>query len=448
MSHAHETLPTPDNIISDIATDDTNAFDFAPVWLIICNVVGVGIGYAITIVLARNLPQADFEQYIGAIATLGLLSSLGEAGFGKFGLKAIPQYVASDRIDRLSGYVRFAIAGTLLTSLVLALAATSVEHSIRSGLSERVMDLGLVFLPAMALFGVAIDLMLAFRYASLATTIARIAVPIVTLAAIGWVASHDGMSARSAVVCFAGGSLVGMVASTACVAWISFRHTRSKNPRVPPTTNVKSWILEGVTYMAFGFSVAWFFRATLVIAHHVEHIEGQVALLGPAMETGCLILLLSKSTDKYFQPTMSEILTTNDYAKGVVMKRRRHRLLAIGIAIFMTTVVVMGKPILGLYGQEYRSAYAATCVIAAGSSVWTYFSIAPIFLLFAKERRRLLINLLGHAVVMGGLTIVLFRTYGVLGAAIAYCVTVTSLSLINAKMANRRLDQMQSVNHV
>ncbi|QDT06242.1 hypothetical protein K227x_46510 [Rubripirellula lacrimiformis] len=402
--------------------------------------MGVLLGYAITIQLARTLTRGDFEHYIGAIATLGLLASVGEAGFGKYGLKALPDFMVRGRGDLIGGYLRFAIAGTLLVSSALAIVVIVFERSVHAQAASEVMDLGLAFLPAMALMGVSIDLMLAFRFASSATTIARVLVPAITLLAITWLNHSLVLTSRLAVLSFVAGSCIGMLIATTWSIIIGRQYSRQLSPAMALPT----WVSSGLTFMGIGFLTSWFFKATLVITHHMPHIDSQVALLGPAMETGGLILLLSKSTDKYFQPMIAVMIRTQDWRQALSMRRGRRRFMILGIAVFLGFVFLAGRKLLGLYGDGFEEAYPAMCIVAIGSSVWTYFSLAPHYLLFSGARRRLQAAMIVHAIVLLVLTVGLFRTHGIIGAAIAYAVTITSLALTNAYLAGRRLQKVLS----
>jgi len=96
-----------------------------PWLLVIVNILGIGVGYAISIILARSLSLHQFEQYIGTIATLGLLGTLAEAGFGKYALKIVPIYQAHRSFGLMKGYLRFAGWGCLILSIALGLLAAA-----------------------------------------------------------------------------------------------------------------------------------------------------------------------------------------------------------------------------------------------------------------------------------------------------------------------------------
>tara|TARA_R110002049_G_scaffold50370_2_gene142998 strand:- start:69316 stop:70623 length:1308 start_codon:yes stop_codon:yes gene_type:complete len=417
----------------------TESLARVPLFLVIANVVGVLIGYAITILLARSLSHGEFEQYIGAVATLGLLASAAEGGFGKYGLKIVPVYIANQSIDLLAGYMRFALFGSLVMSVVLGWIAASIETPMRTGNTENLILLAIVFLPAMAGVGVTVDLLLSFRMAVIATLISRILVPLTTLSLVVVNLAMAEITPLRAVLSFATGSLVGfLLALVLCL-----RKSRSLTSRVSATTDLFQWITESLSFWAFGFLTAWIFRATLVLTHYLPHGRDDLAMLAPALETGCLILLLSKSTDKFYQPAMSVILATSDWEHGVRFRRNRYIFVGYGVIAFLAVILLFGDQILGLYGKDFGSAYPELCLIAIGSSIWTLFSLAPAFLQFAGERKVLLFSLLGHGTLLAVLTVGLLPTFGATGAAAAFTISISSLAIVNVFLANQRFRKME-----
>jgi len=124
-----------------------------------------------------------------------------------------------------------------------------------------------------------------------------------------------------------------------------------------------------------------------VVLEFLPILEAEVTCFAAALETGCLILLLAKSTDKTFQPELSVILAQHSWKAGVQLRRNRYVLVGSGCEIFMLVTVVSGKSILEMYGGEFVPGYPAMCFVAAGGSASTMFSLAPAFLRFPGHNR-------------------------------------------------------------
>lgn len=404
----------------------------APLLLVLANLLGIGIGYTMTVVLARHFSSSEFEQYVGTIATLGLCATLAEAGFGKYGLKVVPIFVANNIKSLLRGYMRFSFIGCLLLSVLLGAALLAIESTLREAGRERIVLIAVAFLPAAACLGVTVDLLIAYQLATTATMIARVLVPTTTLMMTLFLMNTLHVTPWLAVTCFGIGSLVGLIVALGFCLSTATPLIRNSDADI----RLGDWCYQGFSFLVFGFLTSWIFKAPLILAHHLPHRVNELAMLAPAFETGCLILLISKSTDKYFQPAMSVIIESRDWATGQTVRRDRYWLVGCGVILYLAIIVVFGKSILGLYGESFVEAYPALCIIALGSSCWTLFSLAPSFLMFVGEGRSLVLNLLAHGTVLVVLTLLLFNSYGYNGAAMAYAVSISSLALVNLYLAN------------
>lgn len=424
-----------------MSTSETSRVDLNATVLILLNVIGVLLGYALTMVVARSLSREGFEQYIGAIATLGILTSIGEAGFGKYGLQIVPLYIEKIQRRRLAGYLRFAFAGCLVLAIILALGAATAEIFLKTGRSKQIMLMTFLFLPSMALGGVAIDLLLAFRMPKTATFLARFAIPAATLSAIAATSYFtNDLTVYQSIFCYGLGSIFGASCGL-LICWKKLRHHAND---VAPTLAVGSWLRNGAWFFLFGFANAWFFKATFFLMHHIPHAKYELAMLAPAFEMGCLILLLSKSTDKFFQPSLAVVLERHDWRLGGTLRRKRFAIIGAGIAIFLAIVFSFGETMLGWYGDGFSEGYRALRIVAVGASIWTLFSMAPTFLLFAGHRKSVFGVMIFHAIMLGLLTITLLSQYGYLGAAVAFSLSISSLSFCNLYLAQRAVAQAKA----
>ena len=114
----------------------------------------------------------------------------------------------------------------------------------------------------------------------------------------------------------------------------------------------------------------------------------------------------------------------------------RRLLLFIGLAgTFTACIFIFGRQILSLYGDKYVAAYPATCIIAAGTSFTTLFSVAPYFLQFIERDRLALSCTAGATALSFVLYIVLGSQYGEVGAALAYAIPVCLLFAVTRVLA-------------
>ena len=293
--------------------------------LVVISVLGVGVGYAASITAARILGPAAFENYAVAIATLSLLATLAEAGVGKYALKVVPGYAPHSSGRWLPAIGDSVSRATLMISTVLAVGGIMWEGVQIDEFGGYPLGVAAFFLPAAALAAVGVDFVMANRAAVAGTVIARLVIPgttlILLIAAGKWLSNVSG---GIAVTCFGIGSVIGAV-----VCGMAFRLT---SPRqifsVAPKYDRGEWLRECGYFMGVSFLMSWILRVSLVILELLPVAEAEVGYFAAALETGCLILLLSKSTDKLFQPDMSVIVQEGDIARGIRLRNRRYMFVA------------------------------------------------------------------------------------------------------------------------
>jgi len=409
--------------------------------LFVLSVIGAGIGYASSIIAARLLGAAAFENYAVAVATLGLAASIAEAGVGKYGLKVLPAFTSSRQWSLASGYLRFGIGLSLLISLILAVTVILRRGIDINELWGHPVGIAMFFLPAIAMSGVGVDFVMANRAAITGSFIARIIIPGTTLLIlIAFAYREQQMSAGTAVASFGAGSVVGMF-----LCYLTFR--RSSEPDVftaSPSFDRRLWLRECANFALTGFLMSWIFRVSIVILEILPIPESEVGIFAAALETGCLILLLSKSTDKLFQPDLSIIIQERNVELGEKMRSRRHFLIGIGCIAFLSFIAVGGRRVLGLYGEEFRSGYPTLCFVSVGACVWTLFSLAPTYLRFVGLSTFVIVATVSAAVSMAILTAVLGMQYGSTGAGAAFCIVVSLLAVTFFVYARRNLQAMRT----
>jgi len=124
-----------------------------------------------------------------------------------------------------------------------------------------------------------------------------------------------------------------------------------------PEYHRSKWLPQCAYFAAFSFPASWTLKISLVVLEFLPILEAEVTCFAAALETGCLILLLAKSTDKTFQPELSVILAQHSWKAGVQLRRNRYVLVGSGCEIFMLVTVVSGKSILEMYGGEFVPGY-------------------------------------------------------------------------------------------
>lgn len=415
-------------------TENTEVQSGTALLLVVLSVLGVGVGYAASIAAARILGAAAFENYAVAVATLGLLATVAEAGVGKYALKVMPAYGVSREWALAAGYWRFSLWVCLSVSMCIAVSVATWEGMKNDSSWEYPLGIAALFIPAAALFGVGVDFVMASRAAVTGTLIARLVVPGATLmllvAAGNWFITVE---AGMAMMCFGTSSVIG-----ACLCTIIFRRTSPRQVfETPPKYRRTEWSRECSYFLGISFLMSWILRVSLVILELLPVPETEVGYFAAALETGCLILLLSKSTDKLFQPEMSVILQERNIEQGIRLRNKRYLFVGSGCGVFMLVMLIFGREILGLYGADFRAGYFALCFVSAGTCTWTMFSLAPVYLRFVGRSVVVIKVTIVAAIMMAILTGVLGVKFGATGAGVAFCTVLCTVALTFLLVARR-----------
>jgi O-antigen/teichoic acid export membrane protein len=197
--------------------------------------------------------------------------------------------------------------------------------------------------------------------------------------------------------------------------------------RAEPAREAWMW-MRGALPMAASSLVLTMLAQTGVIILEINHPdEAVVSAYAVAFQTGTFVVILATATNRLYAPRLSDLLDRGDFA--MLRKMAGNRLLVIGplIAAYLFALVVFGRSILSLFGEQYATEYPALCLIALGASISTLFSLAPVYMHFTNRDRIVLAALVASVCLNLALCFPLSHYYGALGAAIAYAIPVALL---------------------
>jgi len=424
---------------ADEADLPVNSGSFVAVILTVFTLIGAALGYLNSICVARIIGSEGYQNYAVIIATVCILATLSEAGVGKLAMKLMPLYESQRRRDLLAGYWRYAFVSCLLASIVVAVTVYFIVSRPGESAIRTAAIVGLCSLPIIALSGVAIDFVMACRAPILGTLVARLITPLTTLGTLLLMQSLFGVDTSAvAVTCFAVGSLVGLAVSASALTHFA----RGKKSKARPEYNIPVWLRDSLSLALFGFLSTWMFRVSLIVLKLLNVETSQISQFSAAMETGLLILLLSKSTDKLFQPYISMVIERREFEQGRRLRNIRYRFVGSFCLLFIVVIAVFGEQILSLYGEEFRGGYRSLLLISIGTSIWTLFSVAPVYLQFTGQRAIALAGTLIGALMLLVLSWALGERYGATGVSIAFCVVTSCLSSLFVVLATRHFNHL------
>ena len=409
------------------------------VTLLLFSVGSFALTYATAILLARALGADGYDDYAVAVSAATILAALAELGMGKYAMRAVPAYVERGEWPLAKGYGRFAGISIGVAGFVIAAVVAASEGLEDLVLGDYALGIAILFLPAMAWVGAGTEFVMANQAPVRAAFVTRVLVPGSTLLlVIGWGFSSREMSAPGGALCYGLGWLAGLVA----IAFFFQRTTHPQVRRAEPRFEVREWFARSMPFLFFALLLTVLAKVGVLVLEIVAQDEEAVALYSAAVETGTLIYIVAKSTDKLFLPQVSILIERKDVA--AIQRGRIQRWIWLGSAcvVFLLVVFLYGREILELFGPEFVGGYPALLIVAASTSVWTMVSLSPSYLKYVKKNAFVVVATAITVLVHIGLAFPLGYRYGATGAAISYAVAVIGLYGTLSVAATRQLRRM------
>ena len=409
---------------SPVTTAESN---LGPLALSVFSLINYATFFLVNALLARNLSIDEFDDYNVGVSTLLLLAALTPLGLEKFALKILP--TLEDRKDwpRSRGFLRFSVLIVMLGGLALLLAFDALLESILmiSGSGYHIPIPTIVgSLPMVALFFLLLEVATAYNAPIVAAGLYRIAFPLLLLGLNGavWYSSWE-MSGLSASVCYVVAWMIVTVAM-----WVLARRIMPKQVwRAEPDFERARWLKEATPLLLFSLLMNVLAQSGVIILQLETTSEHDTSVFAIAMQTGAFVAVLATSTNRFYLPRVSVLLERQDRKRLIVLGRQRLLLMGTLAGLFVLAVILFGRSVLRVFGEDFEGGYGAMCVIAIGTAVSTLFSLAPYGLQFAGRHKLVIRSTILAAVSSVVLCAVLAGPYGALGAALAYAIPIVSL---------------------
>lgn len=407
--------------------------------LVAIAVVGQGVAYVLSVLLARRLGVAGFEAYVVASAVFILLAAFAPRGAEKYALRRLPALLEHADWGRARGLLSFGLRRTILTSLAIgtavgAGAGWARDYSDETRLAILVTCLSL---PAGALAHYGVEVLTAMGRPLLALGTFKLLVPALALALAG--AAFAGFGQVSGALAIGCWGLAWVAAVAVMVA--AFRRSAPRAMMAAePVAEPKVWRSETRPFFVYRVSLALLAQAGAIALELLHPSAVAVGAYAAAMGTVGMVAVLATSTNRAYGRELSLLLDRRDFRTLLVLRRRRLVWLAPAIAVFLLATLGFPGQVLGLFRPEFaREGELALRILAVTTAFTVLFSLAPTYLKFQKRDH------ITYAVVGGAagcqvvLLLALAPAYGATGAAVAYGVSMCGMYGIFALLAYREV---------
>lgn len=403
--------------------------------MILISMASSALGFASSILVARWLGAVGYQQYSVAIAGLTLVATCCEFGTGKYALRILPEYREQKQWGLLKGFYGFSFGLVLLAGLLVG-GITFVCGRLFPGIYDNPLIVGAsVFVPTTALVAIAAEFVMANRLPIAGALITRLLCPVATLIGLVMIVSMGQLTPMAAVIVFGLGGAFSLLIALVVIVQVMGPSVRNAASQY----QFRQWLSASLWFCLFAFVTSWIFRVSLLILHALNIPDLEIARFAAALEVASLIVMVAKSTNKFYQPELAMIMNNGDWARGMKLRRSR-RILTLAASLgYLALVVVFGRTILGWFGPEFRAGYPALCLLTIGTGTATVFAMAAEYLKFTgRMKTLLLIYSLGGAA-LAFLTGWLAPAYGATGAAIALSVVLIGMTVVFERLATWQL---------
>lgn len=405
-------------------------------WLV-CFLAGLHsvLFYVLGVILARLLGPEGFGDYSVAVSVATIGTPIATLGLAKFALRVM----SAERVRRDwahdRGFIQFSIALVAGMGVVLAVVSWFVFLAVEPLLGEhhnhRALVILLTFLPALALFKLMLEIATGNGSYVWSTLIYRAGVPTFAIALVGGVVLLDWpMHAGTAALCYGAAWAIALV----LMIVVAVRVLPKGVWKARPAYSARSWLAYASGYMSNAVLLAVMSATGILVMEMVGESEAQVGLYAAVAQTANMIILVSTSTNRFYMPQVSRLIETGDEAGYRALLRRRKVLLLVICGGFLLVMIVLGHPILKLFGHGFEHGHLTLVLLSIGTCVNTYFALAPPSLLFLGRHRLSVGAMIIATVASIVISFPLVLALGPSGAALGHTIPIVALYLFQSRV--------------
>lgn len=399
-----------------------SAFIFA------CRLAGAALTFGSQVLLARWMGAAELGAYVIAFSWCILLGALAAGGLPAAAVRFVPVALAQAQPGTALGFYRrgrLVVLGTalalgLLSALGLLVAGPAVPPAYRLPLM-----LGLAAAPMLALITFFGAIANAFSWLLQSFLPGNVLRPAAFLAAI-WVAVLLGarLDATLAMQLQLAAALVVMLGT----AFALHRRVATAVGTALPHYETRRWMRTAAPLLGVSIFTGYLPEITVVLVGLWLPSDG-VAIFQVSYRIALLIGFGLYAVDAFTAPEVARLVAVTDRDNLQRMVNRATRLRFWPALAAVAVLAVAGRPVLGIFGEEFTAGYVALVILAAAQLAQA--AVGPVMRLMSvsgHEDACLKVSL-GSLAALVPLVMLLTPRFGANGAALAAFLDVLLWSL-------------------
>jgi len=385
--------------------------------------------YLTNVVFARLLTPEQFGDYAIGLTTLLLGSMVALLGSEEACARYIPAYLVNGDQQRVSGFLRFFITVSFLSSIgVAALVWLSkyiglaeadpfdLEHALHP------ITIAATFIPLFALARVGSQILRGFGAVSASFFPHRILAPIVTLVLVVTLAMA-GVTLNDQIVIGAVG--VGFLVAAILQVGIFFWYRHHETLRHSPIFERNIWLRFSVPVMVNGVLFLLIHHGDLIMMEILGADEDMVGHFAAANSTVWTISVIYVSIDIILSPHIGAAVERKDTREIRRLAGLGTRLVVFGVGPIVAGLILFREPIMSLFGPSYKDATGALVILAIAYGTSAMFGLSRVLLQFLGRQAYVLWPMVGAVSLNFVLNAILIPPMGMVGSALGTLAALT-----------------------
>jgi O-antigen/teichoic acid export membrane protein len=419
-------------------SDGTGRTHRAALFAFLIRVVSAGIAYFSQVLLARWMGSFEYGIFVFVWVWVLILGGLAPLGFSTSSMRFVPEYRETGRFELLRGLIHRARFIAVSASTAIALAGAAGLALFGHMLTDYYVlpfFLILTCLPMYTLVDVQDGIARGYGWLDVALVPPYILRPLLLLLAmLGVFVAGFEMTATSA----AGAAIFACWVSAIIQAVQLNRRVTADTGSGPRSYETDLWVRTSLPLLLFhGFVLLLQNTDILVLSRYVD--PSQVAVYFAALKTISLVAFVHFAVGAAAANRFSAHNARGEHDKLHVAVRDAVKWTFWPSLAGAIALLILGKPLLWLFGAEFTSGYPVMFVLAAGLMIRASMGPVELILNMLGEQKMCAVVLFASAGLNLALNFALIPEFGLMGAATATAMSMAGAAIVMTMVARRRL---------
>jgi len=388
---------------------------------------GVALGYLAHVLLSRLLGLQTYGEYVVALGWALVLVLPARVGFDNSALRFSTIYLEEGRSGSLRGYVQVAAAAVGVSSIIGAIVMVLLASRVGKGIPFAALVWGAVTILPLALLGVGSALLRTTRRIFAAQFYDQLLRPALLILLVGGAALAGlTLHAATALMFTAVASALALAGLLAHLLWVLAPQLRTP----ADYSHWREWFSLSIPLLIMGATQELLNQLEIILLGSLAGAR-EAGLFSAAWRLASLAPFALVSLSVVSGPLVASAYHRRDRAELHRIASLSARIGLAFAAVASVVLLLVGRPLLALFGPEFPEAYPALAILLAGAMVNAFTGIVGYLLTLTGRQTQALLFFAGGLIVSIVLNLLLIPPFGIVGAAIA---SATALSCWNLAM--------------